>query len=118
MHEEGGAPFNIGAQHAQAFINRVPGFDDNVVQFVAQEVFNDALIARLDFEEISQHTDRSASALKCAGLKQAAHGLGGITVLGDDRFERYAVAAAIARCVLASSSCWAACRSTAADSST
>ena len=88
MNEERGASVDVGAQHAQAFVGRVPGFDDDVVQFVAQEVFDHALVARFDFEEVGQHADRREAALHHSGLKQAAHGFGGVSVLGDDGFER------------------------------
>ncbi len=88
MHEEGGAPIDIGAQQAQAFVGRVPRLDHDEVQFVAQEIFDHALVARFDFKEIGEHSGGSVSSLHGARLKEPPHRLGGITVLGDDRFER------------------------------
>jgi hypothetical protein len=57
MNQEGGAAVDVGAQQAQAFVGSVPGLDHDVVQFVAQEVFDHALVARLDFEEVGEHAD-------------------------------------------------------------
>ncbi len=88
MHQKRRPPVDVGAQQAQAFIGRVPRLDHDEVQFVAQEVFDHPLIARLDFEEIGEHTGGSVSSLHCARLKQPPHRLGGIPVFGDDRFER------------------------------
>ena len=52
MDEEGSAAIDAGAQHAQAFVSGVPGLYDDVVQFITEEVFDDALIARFDLEEV------------------------------------------------------------------
>ena len=88
MDQECRAPVDVGAQQAQAFVGGVPRLDHDEVQFVAQKVFDHALIARLDFEEIGEHAGGSVSSLHRARLKKPPHRLGGITVLGDDRFER------------------------------
>src|SRR5258707_3905288 len=48
MHEECRAPVDVGAQQAQAFVGSVPRLDHDEVQFVAQKVFDNALIAGLD----------------------------------------------------------------------
>ena len=88
MHKECRAPVDVGAQQAQAFVGCVPRLDHDEVQFVAQEVFHDALIAGFDFEKIGEHAGGSVSSLHCARLKKAPHRLGRITVLGDDGFER------------------------------
>ena len=88
MNQESCAAIDAGAQHAQAFIGGVPGFDDDVVQFIAQEVFDHALVTRLDFQEVGEHAYGREAAVHHAGLKQAADGLGRVSVLGDDRFER------------------------------
>ena len=88
MDQERGAAVDAGAQHAEAFVGCVPGLDDDVVEFVAQEVFDDAFVARLDFEEVGEHAYRSEAALHHAGLEEAADGFGGVSVLGDDGFER------------------------------
>ena len=76
MHEERRASVNVGAQHAQALVGCVPRLHDDIVEFVAQEIFDHALVPRLDFQEISEHAHRSQAALHDAGLKQAANGLG------------------------------------------
>ena len=88
VDEEGGAAIDAGAQHAQTFVGGVPGFDDDVVQFVAQEVFDHAFVARFDFEEIGEHAHGREASVHDARLKQAADGFGRVPVLGDDGFER------------------------------
>ena len=87
MDQERGPAIDIGAQQTHAFVGRVPRLHDDVVQFVAQEVFDNALVMRFDFEKIGQHADRGVTALQRARLKQAAYRFGGISVLGDDGFE-------------------------------
>ena len=59
MDQECRASIDVGAQQAQAFVGGVPRLDDDVVQFVAQEVFDHALVARLDFEKIGEHSGGS-----------------------------------------------------------
>src|SRR5208337_2430914 len=86
--EESCAAVNVGAQHAQAFVSGIPGLDHDVIQLVAQEVFDDAFESGLDFEEVGEYTHRRAASLHYAGLKEAADGLGGISVLGDNGLER------------------------------
>ena len=88
MNEERCAPVHVGAQQAQAFVGRIPGLHHDVIQLVAQEVFHHSFVARLDFEEIRQHSGRSVPALHCARLKQPAHRFGRISMLGDDGLER------------------------------
>src|ERR1039458_2408281 len=88
MDEEGGPAIDAGAQHTQAFVGGVPGLHHDVVQFVAEEVFYDTLVAWLDFKEIGEYTDGREAAVHHAGLKEAADGFGRVSVLGDDRFER------------------------------
>ena len=88
MDEECSAAVDIGAQQPKTFVGRVPRLDHNVVQFVAQEIFHHPLEARLHFQKIAQHADGSQSALHHAGLKEAAHRLGGVAVLIDNGFER------------------------------
>src|ERR1700722_17018750 len=88
MDEECSAAVDIGAQQPKTFVGRVPRLDHNVVQFVAQEIFHHPLEARFHFQKIAQHADGSQSALHHAGLKEAAHRLGGVAVLIDNGFER------------------------------
>ena len=87
MHEERGAAVNVRAQHAETFVHRVPGLHDNVVEFVAQEVFDNGLVAGLNFEKIRENAHGGASALHGTGLEEPADGLGGISMFGDDGFE-------------------------------
>ena len=58
MDKKRGASIDVSAEHAQALIGGVPRLDDDVVQFVTQEIFHDPLIARLDFQKIRQHAHR------------------------------------------------------------
>jgi len=88
MHQERSATIYIGAQQAHAFVGRVPGLHHDVVQFVAKEVFNDALVMRIDLEEVRENADGRMAALKSTRLEDATDGLGGIPMLGDDGFER------------------------------
>src|SRR5437588_593084 len=66
MDQERGAPINIGAQHVQALISRVPRFYDDVIQLIAQEVFYNVLVLLVDFQKICQHSRRRHSALQGA----------------------------------------------------
>ena len=88
MDQEGGAAIDVGAQHAEAFVGGVPGLHHDVIQFVTQKVFHHALVSRLDFQEVGEHAYRREPALHDARLKQAAHGFGRVSMLGDDGLER------------------------------
>src|ERR1017187_4299743 len=88
MDQECCTSIDVGAQQTQPLVRRVPTFHDDVVQFISQEVFDHPFVAWIDFKEIGEHTGGSVSALQRARLKKAPHGLGGITMLGDDGFER------------------------------
>ena len=57
IHEERGAPANFVAQHGDAGARVIEGFNDHVFQFVAQELFDGALVLRFDFGVIGQHAD-------------------------------------------------------------
>ncbi len=88
MDQEGSAAVDSGTQHAQAFVGGIPGFHDDIVQFIAQEVFDHSFIARLHFEEVREHAHGRKASVHYARLKQAANGFGGVSMLGDDGFER------------------------------
>src|SRR5262249_28196663 len=88
MNQECRAPVDISPQHPEAFISGVPGFNDDVVEFIPQEVFHHPLITWLNFQKIRQHSDRCESALHHSRLKELAYRFGGVTMLGDDCFER------------------------------
>ena len=57
---------DVGAQKLQALIGGVPRLHDNEIQFVAEEIVNDVLVLSFDFEEVSEHADRSAGAVERA----------------------------------------------------
>ena len=59
MYEERRATINVGAQHAQAFVGCVPRLHDDIVEFVAQEIFDYPLVPRFDFQEIGEHAYRA-----------------------------------------------------------
>ena len=88
MHQERRPPIHVAPQQAQAFVGSVPRLHHDVVQFIAQEVFDHALVLRLDLEEVGQHARRSESTLQRSRLEQPPHRLGRVSMLGDDRFER------------------------------
>ena len=88
MNQECRAAVDVGAQQAQAFVGGIPALDDNVVQFVAQKIFDYAFVARIDFQKIGKHAGGSMSALQGARLEQPPHRLGRVPMLGDDGFER------------------------------
>ena len=73
MHQECRAAIHVGAEKTQAFIRSVPRLDHDVVQFVAQEIFDHAFVARLDFKEIGEHSRRSHPALHDSRLKEPPH---------------------------------------------
>jgi hypothetical protein len=66
MDQKCGAAIDVATEQAQAFVGGIPGFDDDVVEFVAEKVFDHALVLRFDFEEVGEHADRRVSALKLA----------------------------------------------------
>ena len=43
---------------SQPFIGRIPRLHDDVIQFIAQEIFHHSLVTRLDFQKIRQHSHR------------------------------------------------------------
>src|ERR1019366_8975889 len=82
MDQECCTSIDVGAQQTQPLVRRVPTFHDDVVQLIAQEVFDHSFVAWIDLKEIREHAGGSVSPLQRARLKQAPHGLGGITMLG------------------------------------
>jgi len=84
MHKESRSAVNVSAQQAQAFVGRIPRLHDNIVQFIAEEVFHHLLVTRINFQKIGQNSRGSVSTLQGARLKQAPHRFRGISVLGDD----------------------------------
>ena len=57
MDEEGGAAGDVGLEQAHAGVGGVPGFDDDVVELVAEELVDDALVLAVDFEEVGERAD-------------------------------------------------------------
>src|SRR5580692_5991200 len=92
MHQERSASVDVRAQQAQAFVGSIPRLDYDEVQFVAQKILDDSLIARIDFEKIGEHAGGSISSLHGARLKQPTHRLSRIAVLGNDSFKRPSLA--------------------------
>src|SRR6185437_8193846 len=62
MHQEGGAPRNVGVKHAHALIGRIPTLHHDVVQLIAQKLVDDALILSLDLEEVRERSHRRNAA--------------------------------------------------------
>ena len=88
MHQESRASIDVGTQHAQAFVRRIPRLHHDVVEFVAQEVFDYPLVARLHFQKIRQNSHRSKAALHHSGLEQPPNRLCGISMFCNDGLER------------------------------
>src|ERR1700756_2316473 len=88
MNEEGGTTIDVAAQQTQAFVGGIPGFHHNVVELIAQEVFDHALMLGFHLEEVSEYAGGSESTLELSGLEEAANGFGGVTVFGDDGRQR------------------------------
>ncbi len=73
--------------------------DDDVVELVAEELVDDALVLAVDFEEVGERADGGHAVgvlLVGVGLEDVADGVGGVAVLLDEGFER--VAAAVEGC--------------------
>ena len=92
MHKECGPSIHVGTQQAETLVSGVPRLDHDIVQLVAQEVLDHAFIPRIDFQKICEHANWSLAALKYSRLKQPPHRLSGITMLGNDGFERASLA--------------------------
>ena len=63
MHEKCGPTVHVGAEKTQALVRRIPRFHHDVIQFIAQEIFDYPFIACLHFKEISQYTSGSQATL-------------------------------------------------------
>ena len=88
MYQECGTAIYPGAQHSQPFIGRIPRLHYDVVQLIAQEVFNHTFVAIFHLNEIGQHTGSRKTVLLAAGLKQSLYRFSGIAVLGNQGFQR------------------------------
>ena len=98
MNEEGGAAGYVGLEQMHAGVGGIPALDDDVVQLVAQELVDDALVLAIDFEEVGERAYGSHAVgvlLVGVGLEDVADRVGRVAVLADEGFER--VAAAIER---------------------
>ena len=73
MHQEGRAAIHVTAQQAQPFVSGVPGFHNDVVQFIPQKIFDYAFKSWLDLEKVGQHSCRSQSTPQPSRLKQSPH---------------------------------------------
>ena len=61
IHEKRRAAADFVAQHGNARAGHVKGFDDDVLQLVAQKLFDGALVFLLDFGIVGQHADGAES---------------------------------------------------------
>ncbi len=67
--------------------------DDDVVELVAKELVDDALVLAVDFEEVGERAYGSHAVgvlLVGVGLEDVANRVGGVAVLADEGFERVA----------------------------
>ena len=95
VDEEGGAAGDVGLQEMHACVGGVPALDDDVVELVAEELVDDALVLAVDFEEVGEGADGGHAVgvlLVGVGLEDVADGVGGVAVLADEGFERAAAA--------------------------
>ena len=99
VNEEGGAAIAARLEQADALFGGAPAVDDQVVEFIAEELVDHAFVLAADFEEVSEGADWGHAFAQRAGLEQAAHGVGGVAVVADERLQR--VAAAGDGCVFA-----------------
>ncbi len=86
-------PTDVCLEKMHAGVGCVPGFDDDVVEFVAQELVDDALILAIDFEEVGQRANSGHAVgvlLVGIGLEDVADRVGGIAVLFNKSFKRVA----------------------------
>ena len=90
MHQERGAPLEVGAQQVDALLGLRPVLDDHVLEFVVQKLLGRLLVGRIHLDEIGQHAER----LQPAGLalldrrEQPLDGLGGVGAVREDLLER------------------------------
>ena len=59
MDQEGCAAIGVALEQTHAFLGRVPRFDYDVVQLVAEEVIYHGFILVIDFEKVGKHSGRS-----------------------------------------------------------
>ena len=93
MHEEGGAASDVGLKEVHSGVSGVPGFDDDVVEFIAEEFVHDVFVLAVHFEEVREGAyRRHAIGIFLVGvcLEEIADGVGGVAVLADEGFERAA----------------------------
>ena len=71
-----------------AFIGGVPGLDHDVIQLVAQEVFDHMLIAVSTSRKSASTPTGASPPFIAPDLEQPPHRVGRVAVLGDHRFQR------------------------------
>ena len=76
VHKEGCPAVHIVPQQPQTLICSVPGLNDDVVQFIPQEVFDHPFVLRFNLEEIRQNSHRCQTTLHRSRLKQPPHRFG------------------------------------------
>ena len=78
VDEESGAAGYVGFEEADAFVGGVPGADDDVVEFVAEELVDGLGVGFVDFEEVGQGAE---------GLRGGAGLLGAFAAGGEELFD-------------------------------
>ncbi len=97
VHEERGAPADFLAKNRDARARDIECLHHDVFQFVAQKLFDRALILLLDFGVIGQHADGAEPAGIIAALigrKQFLHSVRGIGAIVQDLLDRGSARAA------------------------
>jgi hypothetical protein len=99
VDEKGGSTGDVGLEQADAGVGCVPTANDDIVQFIAQELIDDSLVLAVDLDEVGECAKRGDATVLLAALQMAgvgaedvAHGVGGVAVFADEGFERAAAA--------------------------
>ena len=90
MDEESRPAIHARLQQPNPFVGRIPALDHDVVQLIAQELIDYALVLAVHFQEIRQGPHRGQSAAQRLRLEQLAHGVRRVAVFANQRFERLA----------------------------
>src|SRR5271170_7593384 len=87
MDKERGPAVNIGLEQTHAFIRRIPALHDDIVELIAQEFVDHALILTVNFEEIGECADGRKAAAQRVRTKKLAHRVRRVAMLADERVE-------------------------------
>ena len=58
MDQERCPAINVGLQKPHALVSGVPGFDDDIVQLVAQKFLHHTFITGFNFKKVGEHARR------------------------------------------------------------